>query len=148
MFRIRVWRFTEEVVCTGPGTGGSVTRIEETAAIKRETAAADAPGQFVPQRLEFSDAAVQQTAPRLRQPLPVVAVWGPRLWELVERPPYLLEGESEYLSGADDRNASQVFSGIPALAASRSLRRDQPALLIVTERGCPKPRFEMPSRRS
>ena len=38
---------TEQVVGTRPSAGGAVVRIEESAAIKRETAAADAPGQFV-----------------------------------------------------------------------------------------------------
>ena len=53
--RVRFRCATKEVVGTGPGTGGSVARIEETAAFKRETAAADAPGQFVAQCLELGD---------------------------------------------------------------------------------------------
>ena len=81
--RVRFRCATKEVVGTGPGTGGSVARIEETAAFKRETAAADAPGQFVAQCLELGDAAVKRGAPRLGELLPVVVVRGLRLGELV-----------------------------------------------------------------
>ena len=53
--------------------------------------------------------------------LPVVLVGGPRLGEFLERLPYLLQRESEDLSGADDRNAPQSLPRVPALAARRSL---------------------------
>ena len=61
--RVRIRCFTEEVV--GTGTGRSVARIEEPAALERETATADAPGQPVAQRLELCDATVQRAALRL-----------------------------------------------------------------------------------
>ena len=70
-------RCFSEVV--GTGTGGSVAKIEEPATLKRETTAADAPGQPVAQRLNLCDATVQRAAPRLGQALLVLSVRGPCL---------------------------------------------------------------------
>ena len=53
---IRFRCLTEEVVRAGPGAGGAVFRIEESAALERQATAADAPGQLVPQRLQLGDA--------------------------------------------------------------------------------------------
>lgn len=108
----------------GAGAGGAVGRIEERAALERQAAAADAPGQTVAQRLEIGDAPVQRAAPGLRQPLPVVSVRRPRFGQLVERDPYFPQGEAEELRGADDGDAPQRFPSVAALVARRALGRD------------------------
>ena len=139
LFPNRFRCFTDQVAGAWSGSRGSVIWIEETATFERETTAPNAPGQFIAQRFKSSDTAIQRTVPRLRQPLPILSVRGPRLRKLVKRLPYLLQGEPENLSGADHRNSPESLAGIQALATSRSLRRYQTALLVVAQRRCPDP---------
>lgn len=122
-FRPKPWR---------GGTAGShpVVRVVQRAGVQRQTAAADATGEPVPQPLQPVDAGIELVAPALRQLRPVRSARSVIVRQGPQRVRDVLQAQSHALGGADERQSSQHASLVTSLVAARARRPDQPAVFV------------------
>lgn len=111
----------EQVARAGSGPACFIAGVGQLAGLERQTTAADASCELVPELLEFIDPAVEDRPPSPRESSPICLGRGSSVRQLVQGGPDCLQAESDPLRRTDESYPPQCAALEASLSAAGTL---------------------------
>ncbi len=118
---------------SGAFGGEFVARVEQTAPLQAEAAAADTAIEAVAEPLDLADLLVEAFTPVPRETGPVCACRRTFAWEFREGVAYLCEIEADLLRSPDKRHAAKSGACVSPLVARSPLGTDESERFVVAQ---------------